>query len=171
MVTPPIAHVIANGPSAKQAVIPRAEDAVRIGVNTVGIVQPDLDWLCFGDTVMWEIMHGRNIEPPRRGYIIPAREARNGADFPGFKGKQVLPWEWLWLPEDLGYSACIAIWAARTMRATEIHLWGFDYAGDAYADGTPVAYYQGATHWDRELRYFAKACAFVHRDGVRIVRH
>ena len=162
------AHIISNGPSAAKARIPH--NGIRIGVNTVGSVQPDLDWLCFGDTVMWEMVCGRGIAWPSVGFILPIVEINNGRPYAP-PGAQYLPWEWLWLPEDLGYSSCVAIWAARTMGAMEIHLWGFDYDGKGYADGTPVKSYRGDDHWEREVRYFNQACAHVRSKGAALIKH
>lgn len=163
-----VAHVVSNGPSARTAVLPD-DGAVRIGVNMVSIVQPDLDWVCFGDSVVWEYLY--LCKEPRFGYILQERDCRYCTDPPPQGGRQFFPWEWLWMPEDLGYSANIAIWAARTMGALEIHLWGFDFAGDTYADGRPCMGYRGADHWEREVRYFDRTCELVRQRGATLFRH
>lgn len=169
MVTTRIIHVLSNGPSLATR-SPPDDGHCRIGINLAAKTVPEVDWWCFGDQIVWQKALAAQVPPPAVGYVC----AQHAANIPHpYKNRLIMLWEWLWMPEDLGYSANIGIWAAATFRAEEIHLWGFDHAGMNYADGSEVKS-NGSTvpdRWEREKVFFDRACQLVTERGFRIVRH
>jgi hypothetical protein len=106
---------------------------------------------------------------PLVGFVCPERFTPKLT--PGGRSAYLfLPWESMEMPEDLGYSANIAIWATRRLApgAEAIHLWGFDHAGGTYANGAPV---EDPWRWERERRFFARTLALAEPGGVPIIRH
>lgn len=167
-----VAHILSHGPSVLHAEIPH-DRSIIIGSNTVGRSRPDipLDWLCFGDDCIWHDLKTGSIQPPCVGYIVQQRNIGQGLHLQVTKGRQFLPWEWLWMPEDLACSAHVAIWAAVVMRCTEIHLWGFDHQGDLRADGSYADVYDGIPRWDREPKFFERTRCLAHDRGAVTIRH
>lgn len=160
-----IANIFSCGPSVL-VTHTRAPEGLRIGINLAPKHVPNLDWLVFGDQLIVDLLLSQGMPSPAVGVCAPFDLAvaamRSGVDF--------MPWEALDPPEDPGYSANMALYAATHLGATEIHLFGFDHRGTRYADGTEVAP-TATPRWEREGRMFATAQAYLTRRGVRFTHH
>ena len=159
------AHVYAPGPSLTNAPV-AAEAGLRFCVNFAARIVKEYDYLVFGDQMMLGCL--QSMHKPECGIVCPMElllPARDALACPIY-----VTWAALDMPEDLGYSANIALWAAGCW-ATHVHAWGFDHHGNMYADGSPLDSAPAEIRWPRERRFFDRTVELLTQKGVAVIQH